>query len=173
MKKILLCCFVVSLASLLTNCNNGNSELEKQKLALEKQKLDIESKKLDQNSEGKNKSAETMSTEKKTGEKSEGSSEKNDEANRREIASNASKANRFQNYTDAVVVVGKTFFYNMPDESTRKSAFLIQGDRITVEKSQRNFVYTTFTNEATGRTTVGWLKSEDFEPIDSYDEYDY
>ena len=42
MKKIayVLCSGIVTL--LLTNCNNGNAELEKEKLALEKAKLELE-----------------------------------------------------------------------------------------------------------------------------------
>jgi len=44
-----LCSGIVTL--LLTNCNNGNAELEKEKLALEKAKLELESKKLTQGEE--------------------------------------------------------------------------------------------------------------------------
>mgnify|MGYP000079213409 CR=1 FL=1 len=174
MKKIayVLCSGIVTL--LLTNCNNGNAELEKEKLALEKAKLELESKKLTQGEEANQAPSGAEGDEspsKASGEPKEAKGE-SDEAARRKIASKASKANRFQNYTDAVVVASKTFFYNMPDESTRKSAYLIQGDRIMVEKSQRNFVYVTFTNEASGRTTTGWLKSDDLEPIDSPEYYD-
>ena len=174
MKKIayVLCSGILAL--LLANCNNGNAELEKEKLAVEKAKLELENKKLSNGQEGNESPEESKSDEspsKASGEHKEANGE-SDEAARRKIASKASKANRFQNYTDAVVVASKTFFYKMPDESTRKSAYLIQGDRIMVEKSQRNFVYVTFTNEASGRTTTGWLKSDDLEPIDSPEYYD-
>ena len=171
MKKIayVLCSGILAL--LLANCNNGNAELEKEKLALEKAKLELESKKLTQGEEANQAPSGTEADE--TPSKSSGEPKgESDEAARRKIASEASKANRFQNYTDAVVVASKTFFYNMPDESTRKSSYLIQGDRIMVEKSQRNFVYVTFTNEASGRTTAGWLRSDDLEPIDSPEYYD-
>jgi hypothetical protein len=52
-----------------------------------------------------------------------------------------------------------------PDEGTKKGAFLIEGDRIMVEKSQRNFVFVTYTNESNGKVTSGWIKSDDLEPI--------
>ncbi|MFN4909602.1 MAG: hypothetical protein ACK454_07485 [Flavobacteriales bacterium] len=158
----------------LANCNSGNAELEKEKLAIEKAKLELESKKLTQGTEGNQSPSQAEgdnSPSKSSGEPKEAKGE-NDEAARRKIAEKATQANRFQNYTDAVVVAKKTFFYNMPDESTRRSAYLIQGDRIMVEKSQRNYVYVTFTNETTGRTTAGWLKSDDLEPIDSPEFYD-
>jgi hypothetical protein len=60
----------------------------------------------------------------------------------------------------------------MPDDGAKKSSFLIEGDRITVEKSQRNYVYVTYTNSYSGKTTTGWLKSDDLEPIDSPEFYD-
>ena len=34
-----------------------------------------------------------------------------------------------------------------------------------VEKSQRNFVFVTFTNEYNSKVTSGWIKSDDLEPI--------
>jgi hypothetical protein len=97
--------------------------------------------------------------------KKEENNKEADEERRKDVAEKASKANRFSAYTEAVVAVKKTFFYKMPDEGTKKGAFLIEGDRITVEKSQRNFVFVTYTNESNGKVTSGWLKSDDLEPI--------
>ncbi len=142
----------------LTNCGgssstDANSEIEKEKLKLKQAELELEKKKLEQKEEGK------IS-------KENSAQEENAEENRRkDVAEKASKANRFTPYTDAVVAVKRTYFYSMPDEKTKKGSFLIENDRITVEKSQRNFVYVTFTNEYNGKTTSGWLKSDDLEPI--------
>ena len=115
--------------------------------------MELEKKKLEQKQENidtKESEAEEVNTE---------------ENRRKEVAEKASKANRFEAYSDAVVAVKKTYFYSMPDEKTKKGSFLIENDRITVEKTQRNFVYVTFTNEYNGKTTAGWIKSDDLEPI--------
>lgn len=144
-------------SAVLFSCGgDANAELEKEKLKLEREKLELEKSKATQaepQSEGKDESA-----------KKEESKEA-DEDRRKEVAEKASKANRFSAYTEAVVAVKKTFFYSKPDDGSKKSAFLIEGDRIMVEKSQRNFVYVTFTNEYNGKVTSGWIKSDDLEPI--------
>jgi hypothetical protein len=151
--------FISAFASaVLFSCggSDANAELEKEKLKLEREKLELEKSKATQaepQSEGKDESA-----------KKEESKEA-DEDRRKEVAEKASKANRFSAYTEAVVAVKKTFFYSKPDDGSKKSAFLIEGDRIMVEKSQRNFVYVTFTNEYNGKVTSGWIKSDDLEPI--------
>jgi hypothetical protein len=152
--------FLTALTStLLVSCGGGdsNAELEKEKLKLEREKLELEKSKATQGepqSEGADESA-----------KKEENNKEADEERRKDVAEKASKANRFSAYTEAVVAVKKTFFYKMPDEGTKKGAFLIEGDRITVEKSQRNFVFVTYTNESNGKVTSGWIKSDDLEPI--------
>jgi hypothetical protein len=155
-KYIFLAAFT---SALLVSCGGGdsNAELEKEKLKLEREKLELEKSKATQGepqSEGADESA-----------KKEENNKEADEERRKDVAEKASKANRFSAYTEAVVAVKKTFFYKMPDEGTKKGAFLIEGDRITVEKSQRNFVFVTYTNESNGKVTSGWLKSDDLEPI--------
>ena len=142
----------------LTNCGgssstDANSEIEKEKLKLKQAELELEKKKLEQKEDDKTSKDNTAQE------------ENAEEDRRKEVAEKASKANRFAPYTDAVVAVKRTYFYSMPDEKTKKGSFLIENDRITVEKSQRNFVYVTFTNEYNGKTTSGWLKSDDLEPI--------
>jgi hypothetical protein len=149
-------------SSILFSCggSDANTELEKEKLKLEREKLELEKSKATQaepQSEGKDESAK----------KEEENNKEADEKRRKEVAEKASKANRFSAYTEAVVAVKKTFFYSMPDDGTKKSSFLIEGDRIMVEKSQRNFVFVTFTNEYNGKVTSGWIKSDDLEPIDA------
>jgi hypothetical protein len=146
-------------STLLVSCGGGdsNAELEKEKLKLEREKLELEKSKATQGepqSEGADESA-----------KKEENNKEADEERRKDVAEKASKANRFSAYTEAVVAVKKTFFYKMPDEGTKKGAFLIEGDRIMVEKSQRNFVFVTYTNESNGKVTSGWIKSDDLEPI--------
>lgn len=155
-KYIFLAAFT---SALLFSCGGGdsNAELEKEKLKLEREKLELEKSKASQTesqSEGTDESA-----------KKEENNKEAEEERRKEVAKKASKANRFEAYSDAVVAVKKTFFYSMPDEKTKKGSFLIENDRITVEKTQRNFVYVTFTNEYNGKTTAGWIKSDDLEPI--------
>ena len=155
-KYIFLAAFT---SALLVSCGGGdsNAELEKEKLKLEREKLELEKSKATQGepqSEGADESA-----------KKEENNKEADEERRKDVAEKASKANRFSAYTEAVVAVKKTFFYKMPDEGTKKGAFLIEGDRIMVEKSQRNFVFVTYTNESNGKVTSGWLKSDDLEPI--------
>ena len=155
-KYIFLAAFT---SALLVSCGGGdsNAELEKEKLKLEREKLELEKSKASQaepQSEGTEESA-----------KKEENNKEADEERRKDVAEKASKANRFSAYTEAVVAVKKTFFYKMPDEGTKKGAFLIEGDRIMVEKSQRNFVFVTYTNESNGKVTSGWIKSDDLEPI--------
>lgn len=155
-KYIFLAAFT---SALLVSCGGGdsNAELEKEKLKLEREKLELEKSKATQGepqSEGTDESA-----------KKEENNKEADEERRKDVAEKASKANRFSAYTEAVVAVKKTFFYKMPDEGTKKGAFLIEGDRIMVEKSQRNFVFVTYTNESNGKVTSGWIKSDDLEPI--------
>jgi hypothetical protein len=155
-RKIIL---VGSFASLflITNCGgsstDANSEIEKEKLKLKQAELELEKKKLEQKEDAK------------SSKESEVKDENAEENRRKDVAKKASKANRFSAYSDAVVAVKRTYFYSMPDEKTKRSSFLIENDRITVEKSQRNFVYVSFTNEYNGKTTSGWLKSDDLEPI--------
>lgn len=146
-------------SALLFSCggSDANAELEKEKLKLEREKLELEKSKASQ--------SDSQTEEKEETSRKEEDSKQADEARRKEVAKKASKANRFSAYTEAVVAVKKTFFYSIPDDGSKRSAFLIEGDRIMVEKSQRNFVYVTFTNEYNGKVTSGWLKSDDLEPI--------
>jgi hypothetical protein len=156
-KKYMFLAVFASLVMASCGGSDANTELEKEKLKLEREKLELEKSKATQGepqSEGADESA-----------KKEENNKEADEERRKDVAEKASKANRFSAYTEAVVAVKKTFFYKMPDEGTKKGAFLIEGDRITVEKSQRNFVFVTYTNESNGKVTSGWLKSDDLEPI--------
>jgi hypothetical protein len=149
-----------ALTLVMTSCggNDSSVELEKEKLKLEREKLELEK------SKTTNSETEPSGAKQEIDSKSEANAQTEKER-RQEVADRASQANRFQPYTDAVVVVRRTYFYSSPSEDTKRTAFLIEGDRITVEKSQRNFVKVTFTNESNGRITSGWIKSDDLEPI--------
>jgi len=54
----------------------------------------------------------------------------------------------------------KTFFHSEPDASTVRKAYLIEGDKVYVEKTNNGFGYVTFTNTK-GTVTKGWLKMSD------------
>ena len=65
-------------------------------------------------------------------------------------------------------VTTKTFFYNKPAESTQRSIFLLPAEGaygiITALDDQNGFIYIIFTNHA-GRTSKGWIRKIDLEPI--------
>ena len=50
----------------------------------------------------------------------------------------------------------KLFFYRLPDESTKKSAYLVKGERVYILNFENGFGYTEFINPK-GVTTKGWL----------------
>lgn len=58
------------------------------------------------------------------------------------------------------VEVSKAFFYSSPNLSSRKSAYFVYGETFYSTQTQNGFVYTVFTN-AWGRTTDGWIRSQD------------
>jgi hypothetical protein len=152
--------YVSTLCLAMVGCggSDANLEIEKEKLKLEREKLEME----------KNKNTSSEPSQQESGQENNAKDESDSESEkqrRKEVADKASKANQFQPYTEAVVVVSKTYFYSSPEDGAKKKSFLIEGDRIMVEKSQRNFVKVTFTNEANGKVTSGWIKSDDLEPI--------
>jgi RNA polymerase subunit RPABC4/transcription elongation factor Spt4 len=56
----------------------------------------------------------------------------------------------------------KTFFHNEPNASTVRRAYLIEGDKVYVEKTENDFGYVSFTNTK-GTVTTGWLKMGDLD----------
>jgi hypothetical protein len=62
----------------------------------------------------------------------------------------------------------KTFFYNNPDENSRRNTFLLPytGDYgvITALDDKNDFIYIVFTNHA-GRISKGWIRKTDLDPI--------
>ena len=70
------------------------------------------------------------------------------------------------------LVVSQTYFHNAPDESTKRSAYLIQGQLVFIEKTENGFGYTEYINTR-GQTTKGWLKMSDLmETPDNYTKSD-
>lgn len=61
---------------------------------------------------------------------------------------------------DFRVKADRTYFYNEPDEATRRNAFLMKDALLTATDDKNGFVYTKFTN-ARGQVSVGWIKKND------------
>ena len=56
----------------------------------------------------------------------------------------------------------RVFFYNQPDEATRRNAYLINSEEATINalEEQNGFIYTEFTNSR-GQVSKGWLRKQD------------
>ncbi|MFM9027470.1 MAG: hypothetical protein ACKOQ6_05695 [Bacteroidota bacterium] len=84
---------------------------------------------------------------------------------REEVKQQAKHASKFSVYSEAVAVSPKCYFYSMPDPSAIRRSYLVEGDRVMIQKIQRNFVYVDFFNEYSGKSTSGWLDTQDLEPV--------
>jgi eukaryotic-like serine/threonine-protein kinase len=59
------------------------------------------------------------------------------------------------------VVASKAFFHDKPDESTRRTAYMIPSTAVVNGlEEENNFIYTEFTNDK-GQTSKGWLRKRD------------
>jgi len=58
--------------------------------------------------------------------------------------------------------ITKAFFYDQPDETTARKAYLAAGDVAVITKIQNGFGYTVFTN-ANGQVTEGWVKMSELQ----------
>jgi serine/threonine-protein kinase len=56
----------------------------------------------------------------------------------------------------------RVYFYNQPDEATRRNAYLINSEEATISalEEQNGFIYTEFTNSR-GQVSKGWLRKQD------------
>jgi len=65
-------------------------------------------------------------------------------------------------------VASKAYFYNSPDENTRRNAFISHWDNsyatLYPKDDKNGFVYIVFTNEK-GQTSTGWLRKKDLKPV--------
>lgn len=69
---------------------------------------------------------------------------------------------------DKYRVKTQAFFYNNPDEGSRRNTFLLPYNgsygMVTPLKDQNGFIYVIFKNHA-GRTSKGWIRKIDLEPV--------
>jgi hypothetical protein len=61
----------------------------------------------------------------------------------------------------AEVVVERTYFYKESNLTGKRKAFLVQGDKVDIIKSENDFIYAVFENN-NGKSTTGWLLKSDF-----------
>lgn len=64
-------------------------------------------------------------------------------------------------------VISRAYFHNEPDETTRRTAFIIHWNDATLQAldDKRGFIYVVFTNHL-GQTSKGWLRKKDLNRID-------
>ena len=64
------------------------------------------------------------------------------------------------------MVISKAYFYNTPDESTRRNAFVVPSNNAIINAldEQNNFIYVVFTNQL-GQSSKGWLRKKDLQPL--------
>jgi len=88
------------------------------------------------------------------------------EKKRREtIAKRAKHASRFFVSGEAVVVSPRCYFHGDADPASVRRSYLVQGDRVTVSRVKRDFVWVDFYNENNGKSTSGWVDTQDLEPV--------
>jgi hypothetical protein len=58
---------------------------------------------------------------------------------------------------------GRAHFYDAPDETTRRAAYLVEGDegRVTDVSQTGDWFFMVFTHPETDVTTTGWMRAED------------
>jgi len=63
---------------------------------------------------------------------------------------------------DSYKVRSKAYFYNQPDESARRDAFIVHWNNAVLRplKEEKDFIYIVFTNHE-GQTSRGWLRKKD------------
>lgn len=66
------------------------------------------------------------------------------------------------------VATARTNFYNEPDVSTQRSAWVSNGTYVDALDDKNGFIYTEFTNSR-GQTTKGWLRKQDLLTPEEYD----
>lgn len=64
------------------------------------------------------------------------------------------------------MVISKAYFYNTPDESTRRNAFVVPSNNAIINAldEQNDFIYVVFTNQL-GQSSKGWLRKKDLQPL--------
>lgn len=67
-----------------------------------------------------------------------------------------------QNYSVAIIINEKTYFYEYPKFEKKRKAYLVKGDYIQITEELNDFVNVIFTNSQ-GKTTTGWIPKNDIE----------
>ena len=80
-----------------------------------------------------------------------------------EIIEEAQKSAKFYPTAECVVVSKRSYFFSVPDYAYKLKSYLVEGDRISVEKIQRNFLFISYYNEYSAQTTSGWIDCNDVE----------
>ena len=67
------------------------------------------------------------------------------------------------------VSADRAYFYNQPDESTKRGAYMVANDDATINalQEQNGFIYTEFTNSR-GQTSRGWLRRQDLTTLEEW-----
>ena len=90
-----------------------------------------------------------------------------DALRREKMAENARLERDFPKYTEAVVVINRSYFYTAPDVATKKpNRFIVSGDICSVIRTKNGFGYIEYYNEASEKTTLGWIDLKDIEPLE-------
>lgn len=77
------------------------------------------------------------------------------------LAKTSSMSNDAEVSGSAEVVVERTYFYKESSLTGKRKAFLVQGDKVDIIKSENDFIYAVFENN-NGKSTTGWLLKSDF-----------
>lgn len=92
--------------------------------------------------------------------------ESENQLRREEIARNARLEADFFDYSEAVVVINKSYFHTAATaESINKKKFLVSGDVCTVVRTKNGFGYVEYYNSDVDKLTTGWLDLRDLERI--------
>ena len=75
----------------------------------------------------------------------------------------------FQDVYDISVSAKKSYFYDTPDFSTKRRAFLVQYDEASILRTRNGFVFIEYYNYLTEKTTSGWMDLADLEPAEHGD----
>lgn len=74
---------------------------------------------------------------------------------------------KFKDVTNVYVSVKKAYFHTEANESTKRKAYLIENEIVSLFNIQNGYGYVEYYNYELDKTTSGWIKLRDLEP--SYD----
>lgn len=148
--------FLFSLAVALTLVSCGGTEEKQAGQTQEQIAADIQSKSLElQQKELVLKEQELANKEAELNKKKEGI----------KAVENARRQKEFEQAQECVVIAERTYFHSTADYNRRNKAFLVRNDRCYPIRVQNNFIYIDFYNQATEKTTSGWISIDDLEVV--------